>query len=75
MYCKYGFEPAKHWHEPGAEGVIKNQDTKIWWNFNIRTKCVIKARCPDIVLIDMKNQETSIIDVSIPRDNEAEKKY
>ena len=29
---------------------------------------IIESRCPDIVLIDKKNQETFIIDVAIPED-------
>ena len=51
---------------------------KILWDFHIRTDRVIETRCPVIVLIDNKNQETLIIDVAIPgdfriRDKEAEK--
>ena len=57
---------------------MENQNTEILSDCNIRTDCVIEARCPDIVLIDMKNQETFIIEVVIPggfrvRDKEAEK--
>ena len=55
---KYGFEPSKQWYEHRAEGVIENQDIKILWDINISTDRVIEARCPDIVLIDKKNQET-----------------
>ena len=51
---------------------------KILWYFNIRTDRVIEARPPDIVLIDKNNQETFIINVTIPedfrvRDKKAEK--
>ena len=78
LCSKYGFEPAKHWYEHRAEGVMENRDTEILWNFNIRTDHVIEARCPDIVLRDKKNQEAFIIEVAIPgdirvRDKEAEK--
>ena len=56
---------------------MENQNTKIWWDFNIRADRVIEARRPDIVVIE-KNQETFIIDVAMPndfhvRDNEDEK--
>ena len=38
------------------------------WNFSIRTDLVVEARCPDIVLIDKRNEETFIIDVAILKD-------
>ena len=56
--------------------------TVVWtesiWDFNIRTDYFIWTRCPDIVRIDEKNQETFIIDGVIPgdfrvRDKEAKK--
>ena len=54
LCSKYGFEPAKHWYEHRAEGVMKNQDTKILWDFNIKTYRVIEARNPDIALFGKK---------------------
>ena len=49
--------------------VINNRDTVILWDFNIRTNCVIEDRCPDILLINMENQETFIINASfLPRE-------
>ena len=68
LCSKYGFEPAKHWYEHRAEGVMKNQDTKILWDFNIKTYRVIEARNPDIALFGKKNQETFVVDVAIPED-------
>ena len=56
--------------------MIENQDTKILWDFNIRTSRIIEARRPDIELIDRMNQEMFIIDVATPResvDKKAEK--
>ena len=55
---------------------MENQYSKILWDFNIRADRFIKARGPNIVLADKKNQEAFIIDVSIPanflvRDKEA----
>ena len=44
---------------------MENQDTKIFWDFNIGTDCVIAAKHPDVALID-KSKETFIIDVAIP---------
>ena len=58
---------------------MENQDTKILWDFNIRSDRVMEAKRPDIVLIDKKNQEIfTISDAAIPedfrvRDKDAEK--
>ena len=52
---KYGFEPAKHWYEHRAEGVVENQETKKLWDFNIKTDHVIGARRSDIAFINKKN--------------------
>ena len=61
-----GFEPAKQWYKHKGNKVIKNQDTKTLLDLNIRI--AIEARCPDNLLIDMRNSETLIIDVVIFRD-------
>ena len=52
---------------------MENQNTKIWWDFNIRADRVIEARRPDIVVIE-KNQETFIIDVAMSNDFHARNK-
>ena len=58
--------------------MIENQDVKILWDFKIRTDGVTEARRPDIVLTGKKNQETFILNMTIPedfrvRDKDAEK--
>ena len=52
----------------------RNQDVKSLLEFDLRTDCVIKARRPDIVLIETKNKETFIIGVTIPGDCRAREK-
>ena len=47
---------------------MEDQDTKFFWDFNIKFARVIEARRPDIVLINKKNQEMFIIDVAGPGD-------
>ena len=44
------FETAKHWYEHRlrAERVMENRNTKMLWNFNIRTNRVIEARRSDM---------------------------
>ena len=54
--------------------MIENQDTKILWDFNIRTDRVIEAKRLDIVVIG-KNQETFITGVAIPVEAEKISKY
>ena len=67
LCSKYGFEPEKHWCEYKANEVMENQGTKVVWDFNNKTKCVIDARFLDIVISDRKNQEKFLIDVAISR--------
>ena len=62
LCCKYGFEPAKHCYEHRAEVmVMETQDTKILWDFSIRTVRVIDARHPDVVLIIRIRKRSSLI--------------
>ena len=59
---------------------MENQDRKLLYDLNTKTDRVIDSKCPDIVLIDKKNQEIFITDVALPgyylvRSVEAENEY
>ena len=64
----HGFQRSKNWFEHRAEPVRENDKVRILWNFNIHTDRVIKARRPDIVVVDKLNSETIIIDIAVPGD-------
>ena len=48
--------------------VIKNDEVKILWDFNIQTGHVIEHRRPDIVLIKKKTKKMYIVDIAVPGD-------
>ena len=51
------------------ESVLENDNYKLFWDFSIRTDHNIKARRPDLVLVDKSKKDCHIIDVAIPEDS------
>ena len=52
---------------------------KVLWDINVQCNNVIKTKRPDIILIDKKKREGTIIDIAVTSDvrvgeNESEKK-
>ena len=48
--------------------VLENEDCKILWDFSVRKDHAIKARRPDLLIIDKRENSCQIIDVAIPED-------
>ena len=46
--------------------VTENNEAKILWDFDIRSDRVVKARRPDIVILDKKSGELTIVDLAVP---------
>ena len=42
--------------------------TKLFWDFNVFTDCVIEARRPDIMVLNKKTKECLIVDFAVPGD-------
>lgn len=70
----HGFQRSKNWYDHRAESVLENDNVKILWDFNIHTDRVIEARRPDIVVVDKRNAETTIIDIAVPGDYRVKEK-
>ena len=47
---------------------VKDDDVKLIWDVNIQCDNVIKARRPNLILVDKKAKSCVIIDVAIPSD-------
>ena len=47
-----GFDQLEKWSEYTPEGVTKNKDKKLLWDFSIRTDHEIETRRPDLVVIN-----------------------
>jgi hypothetical protein len=65
---KYGFEVHKDWYKHEVQPVIENEKAKILWDMCIQTDRVIQARRPDMVVVDKKKKEVTIIDFAVPAD-------
>lgn len=68
------FNVKDKWYEHQPESIVENNTAKILWDFNIYTDKVIRARRPDIVVIDKTKNEVKIIDVAIPGDSRIREK-
>ena len=64
----YGLEAADKWYEHQTPPVVENGDVVILWDFGIQTDRSIPANRPDIVIRDKKKQETLLLDISVPSD-------
>ena len=47
---------------------------KLLWDVNIQCDNVIKARKPDLILVDKKERKATIIDIAVPADVNVEEK-
>jgi len=70
----HGFQRSKNLYDHRAESVLENENVKILWDFNIHTDRIIEARRPDIVVVDKRNAETTIIDIAVPGDYRVKEK-
>ena len=55
------------WYEHAPEGVVENE-VKIVWYVMIQCDREIKARKPDIVVVNKNERSCAIIDIVIPGD-------
>ena len=67
MCGKYNLKRSEKWYEH-ALGVVENEEVKILWDLVIQCDKEIKARKPDIVVVNKNEKSCSIIDIAIPGD-------
>ena len=64
---KCNLKRSEKWYEHAPEVVVENEEVKSLWHIMIQCDRDIKARKPDIVIVN-KNESCSIIDIVIPGD-------
>ena len=64
---KYNLKRSEKWYEHAPEGV-ENKEVKILWDVMIQCDREIKARKPDIVVVNKNERSCAIIDIAIPGD-------
>ena len=68
-FCKKnGSEHTEKWYEHIPEGVVENEEVKVWWDINVQCDNVIEARRPDIIVINKKERKGIITDIAVPAD-------
>ena len=65
---KYNLKRSKKWYEHAPEGVVENEEAKILSDVMIQCDREIKARKPDIVVMNQNERSCAIIDIAIPPD-------
>ena len=67
MCGKYNLIRSEKWYEH-ALGVVENEEVTILWDAVIQCDREIKARKPDIVVVNKNERSCAIIDIVIPGD-------
>ena len=65
---KYNLKRSEKWYKHAPEGVVENEEVKILWDVMIQCDREIKARKPDIVVVNKNERSCAIIDIAIPGD-------
>ena len=53
---KYNLKRSDKWYEHAPQGVVENEEVKILWDVVIQCDREIKARKPDIVLVNKNDR-------------------
>ena len=67
-------ERSEKWHEYAPDGVVENEEVKTLWDVMIQCGREIKARKPDIVVMNKNERSCAITDIGIPGDIRVSKK-
>ena len=74
LCCKYDLSKSEKWYNHQPDGVVENERCKILWDMNIQCDHVIKARRPDIVVVDRESNKVIIVDIASPWDHRVHEK-
>ena len=69
---KYGIGCANNWFEEVPETVWRSEDGQfeIWWDRSIETTVKLEHNRPDVMLINWKDKEWTIVEFSVPWDKD-----
>ena len=65
---KYSLKSSEKWYEHAPAGDAENEEVKIFWDVMIQCDREIKARKPDIVVVNKNERSCAIIDIAISGD-------
>ena len=67
---KHNLERKEMWYEHCPEGVVEDDDVKLFWDITIQCE----ARRPDLIFVDKKAKSCVIINVAKPGDGRIREK-
>ena len=62
------------WYKYDPEPLLENENVKILWNFPVQTDRRVAHNKPDILMVNKKEREISIIDIAVPNDSNISRK-
>ena len=60
---------AEKWYDHKLEGVMESGGTKLLWDFNIQADKEIQARRPDLIVVNRRDNQCFIIDITVRNDS------
>ena len=75
LYCRHSIGRVDRWYKHHPEGVTESESVKLLWDMTIQCDHYIKAKRPDILVLEMKSKKALIIHIASSGDhNVSEKK-
>ena len=74
MCGKYNLKRIEKWYPQAPESGVENEEVKILWDVMIQCDREIKARKPDIVVVNKNERSCAIIDIAKAGDIRASEK-
>ena len=71
---KYNLKKSEKWYEHSPEIVAENEEVKILWDVMVQSDREIRARKPDIAVVNKNERSCVIIDIALPEDIKVSKK-
>ena len=71
---KYNLKKSEKWYEHSPESVAENEEVKILWDVMVQSDREIRARKPDIAVVNKNERSCVIIDIALPEDIKVSKK-
>ena len=71
---KCNLKKSEKWYEHSPEIVAENEEVKILWDVMVQSDREIRARKPDIAVVNKNERSCVIIDIALPEDIKVSKK-
>ncbi|XP_044766186.1 uncharacterized protein LOC123322308 [Coccinella septempunctata] len=76
LALKYGLiRKPKKVHKYAPKELLQNDEVKLYWDFPLVTDRPIPHNRPDIVIFEKTGRKVTIVDITIPADDNAERAY